>query len=328
MQKVESLYLINTPNKQWISIVPITVCHPFSKNETIMRNVFTKCLFAGLLLFAASSITAQDNEEWGLASYYSDDFQGRETAYGVKYDKDKMTAAHKRHPYGTKLKVTRLDNNKSVIVTVIDKGPYIKGRVVDLSMAAAKQLGLVSDGVAEVKVEVVGRSGTTPEPQKKDEVVKAPSKPEKVPESFDSPEPARKEVASQEEKKASAPAPDTRERGAATPYVPADKSRLVGKEYQKYGLYRIVLEKPGGRGYGVQVASLANYENVFRQVADLQAKWFDNILISIEPSFEQPVYKVILGPFDSESAADNYRKSLASKHKIKGFVVNLSEIQY
>lgn len=296
-----------------------------------MRTVFAKFLFAALFLFAGAALAAQDNEEWGLASYYSDDFQGRETAYGVQYDKNQLTAAHKRHPYGTKLKVTRLDNNKTVVVTVIDKGPYIKGRVVDLSMAAARQLGIVQDGVAEVKVEVVGRSTETPKAKTETAATTAPPKKADLPTAFDNAETARRIAAREEAKKAEAPAApkaDTRERTPNTGYVPANRSRLVGKEYQKYGLYRIVLEQPGNRGFGVQVASLENYENVFKQVADLQAKWFDNILISIEPSFDRPMYKVLLGPFDSESAADNYRKSLASKHKIKGFVVNLGEIQY
>lgn len=296
-----------------------------------MRTVFAKFLFAALFLFAGAALAAQDNEEWGLASYYSDDFQGRETAYGVQYDKNQLTAAHKRHPYGTKLKVTRLDNNKTVVVTVIDKGPYIKGRVVDLSMAAARQLGIVQDGVAEVKVEVVGRSTETPKAKTETAATTAPPKKADLPTAFENAENARRIAALEEAKKAEAPAApkaETRERTPGTRYAPANKSRLVGKEYQKYGLYRIVLEQPGNRGYGVQVASLENYENVFKQVADLQAKWFDNILISIEPSFDRPMYKVLLGPFDSESAADNYRKSLASKHKIKGFVVNLSEIQY
>lgn len=294
-----------------------------------MRNVFARILFAAIFLSAAAGISAQDNEEWGLASYYSDDFQGRETAYGIKYDKTKLTAAHKRHPAGTRLRITRLDNNKTVIVSVIDKGPYIKGRVVDLSMAAAQQLGIVQDGVAEVKVEVVGRSSAQPEPEKKKEetAATAPKKAE-VPTAYDNPESAKRIASPEAEKKTPAATAQTQEKAADSKRATVNRTRLVREDYQKYGLYRIVLERPGGKGFGVQVASLGNYENVFRQVADLQAKWFDNILISIEPSFEQPVYKIILGPFDSESAAETYRKNLVSKHKIKGFVVNLSDIQY
>ena len=61
-----------------------------------------------------------------LAGNYSDEFDGRKTAYGDTYNKEKLTTAHKKHPYGTILKVTRLDNNKSVTVKVIDKGPFIR----------------------------------------------------------------------------------------------------------------------------------------------------------------------------------------------------------
>lgn len=316
--------MASTPNNLWIRIVIYT---DTIQNEPIMRNVFIKVFFASLFLFAATALSGQDSEEWGLASYYSDDFHGRETAYGVVYDKNKLTAAHKRHPNGARLRVTRLDNNKSVVVTVIDKGPYIKGRVVDLSMAAAQQLGIVEDGVAEVKVEVVGRTSAKPEPAKKPEEVTAATTPrERTPTSFET-EGARKTESKPAESKPAAPELKERASGTRTPAT-INRARLVREDFQKYGLYRIVLERPEFIGYGIQVASLENYENVFRQVADLQAKWFDNILVSIEPSFEKPAYKVILGPFPTEAAADTYRKSLASKHKIKGFVVNLSEIQY
>ena len=112
-----------------------------------MKN-FKRFLTLSVFFLVAFSMNAQ---EYGLASYYDDSFQGRKTAYGDTYDKNKFTAAHKKHPKGTKLKVTRLDSKKSVEVTVNDKGPYIKGRVVDLSRVAAERLGLIQDGIAEVK---------------------------------------------------------------------------------------------------------------------------------------------------------------------------------
>lgn len=70
------------------------------------------------------------------ASYYHDKFNGRKTASGVKFDNDKLTAAHKKFPFGTKLKITNEKNNKSVIVAVTDRGPFIKGREIDLSKKA------------------------------------------------------------------------------------------------------------------------------------------------------------------------------------------------
>ena len=82
------------------------------------------------------------------ASYYHDKFDGRKTASGVRFDNDKLTAAHKKFPFGTKLKITNEKNNKSVIVEVTDRGPFIKGREIDLSkkafmdIASNKQSGL------------------------------------------------------------------------------------------------------------------------------------------------------------------------------------------
>jgi rare lipoprotein A len=91
----------------------------------------------------------------GKASFYADKFQGSRTASGEKYKRTKLTAAHKTLPLGTKVKVTNVDNKKSVIVTINDRGPYVEGRIIDVSGAAAEQLGFVNQGIAEVTVEVV-----------------------------------------------------------------------------------------------------------------------------------------------------------------------------
>ena len=107
-----------------------------------MKNLLKIFVFS--LLFA-TSLTAQD-EEFGLASYYSDLFHGKPTASGELYDKTKFSCAHKTFPFGTMLKVTRLDNNKSVQVRVTDRGPFISGRVVEVSRAAADAIGLVHPG--------------------------------------------------------------------------------------------------------------------------------------------------------------------------------------
>lgn len=91
----------------------------------------------------------------GFASYYSDDFIGRKTANGEIYSKNKYTAAHRTLPFGTKLKVTNLRNSKFVFVVVNDRGPFISGRVLDLSYSAAAQLDMIKDGVAEVEIEII-----------------------------------------------------------------------------------------------------------------------------------------------------------------------------
>lgn len=287
------------------------------------------------VLCCSIALSAQSNEEWGIASYYHDSFHGKETAYGVKYNKKSLTAAHRELPYGTMVRVTRLDNNKSVVVKVTDKGPYKRGRVVDLSRAAAERIGLIRDGLTEVKIEVVkrgtGKANTDKKKSssRKERQASAPSNYDNVSrdrivtDAGNAPaKPAK--TTSKSSKKSTATATQSKGRTNKAP-APA---KLVGKEFQKYGLYKISIQKPGEKGFAVQVASLTNYENVFKQVTDLQEKWFDNILISIEEGTRMPAYKILLGPFKEEAAAENYRKNLMKKHKIKGFVVDLNAVEY
>ena len=99
------------------------------------------------------SFTALAQTERGKASYYSKSWSGRKTANGERLHHDSLTCAHKTYPFGTLLKVTNPVNGLSVIVKVTDRGPYVKGRVVDLSVRAAKELGILSQGIAPVIVE-------------------------------------------------------------------------------------------------------------------------------------------------------------------------------
>jgi len=93
--------------------------------------------------------------EVGLASWYGEPFHGRKTASGEVYDMYQLTAAHKTLPLGTSVIVTHVNNGKSVEVTINDRGPFVRGRIIDLSYAAAKALEMVKEGVAKVRVEVL-----------------------------------------------------------------------------------------------------------------------------------------------------------------------------
>lgn len=89
----------------------------------------------------------------GLASFYGKRFHGRRTASGARYDMHALTCAHRSAPFGTRLRVTALESGRSVVVTVTDRGPFKRGRVVDLSLAAARRIGMVKRGVVKVRVE-------------------------------------------------------------------------------------------------------------------------------------------------------------------------------
>jgi rare lipoprotein A len=95
----------------------------------------------------------------GEASYYAHKYHGRTTANGETYDENKMTAAHKTLPFGTTVRVTNLANGKKVVVRINDRGPFVKGRIIDLSFKAAGELDYISRGVVKVRVEVLKVDG-------------------------------------------------------------------------------------------------------------------------------------------------------------------------
>ena len=114
-------------------------------------------LFAFLLLTSCTgkSYFRSGNTQKGLASWYGPDFHGKLTSNREIYNMHALTAAHKTLPFGTYVRVTNLNNGKSVVVRINDRGPFIKGRIIDLSYAAARKLGLDIAGVVPVKIKVL-----------------------------------------------------------------------------------------------------------------------------------------------------------------------------
>jgi rare lipoprotein A len=92
----------------------------------------------------------------GLVSFYADAFHGRRMADGGRYDREALTAAHRLLPFGTRVRVTNLANGKSVVVAITDRGPLLRSRQLDMSRAAARQIGMLSRGVVLARLEVLG----------------------------------------------------------------------------------------------------------------------------------------------------------------------------
>lgn len=250
-------------------------------------NILLKisCLMSMLLL--GYSVFAQQ-DEYGLAVRYSDQFQDTDTSNGELYDANKLTAAHKTLPFGTKVKVTNLDNRKSVVVHINDRGPFIKGHVIDLSGKAATQIGLERDTTAKVKVVAV-KSNT--------KLAVTAEKPKKKASS----------------KSSVAPKP--------TPKKKVAPSRSLGASKES-----VRILKRGDTGYGVQVGYYASESNAMKYVETLKAKWFKSISLNIDDSTGARRYKVILGDYPTRAAADSYLSNLEKKD-IKGFVVNIAKLQ-
>lgn len=118
-------------------------------------------LFALSLLGGCSSVPLKSSPKWigykesGKASFYAMKYQFRKTASGERFNQYSKTAAHKKLPFGTKVKVTNIKNGKSVVVKINDRGPFVKGRIIDLSRSAFSSIGNTDSGVISVEIEVI-----------------------------------------------------------------------------------------------------------------------------------------------------------------------------
>lgn len=118
----------------------------------IMKPGLSACVVACALAGAAPG-PALAFTQTGVASYYGPELQGRRTASGERFNKEALTAAHRTAPFGARLRVTNLANGRSVVVRVNDRGPFVRGRIVDVSQGAARQIGMQGRGIARVRVE-------------------------------------------------------------------------------------------------------------------------------------------------------------------------------
>lgn len=291
-----------------------------------MNRLILPLLFFALFCCLSSSLAAQ---ETGIAEVYPSSFKGKLTSSGSEYKPEAMTAAHKMHGIGTMLRVTRTDEaaRRWTMVKVNDRGPYTSGHIIALSKAAAQRLGIDENSTATVVIEVISQPysnntstpKTSAEPPQKVKVNTAPPA-------------AGYERASDYYNYSTSPASSqfTEKGTQATPQTKPAAMPVVRQGYTPFGLYKIALQLPKRQGFGVQVMSLSRPENLLEQIALLQQKWFDDVLVSIEPgggfSGTEPVYKIILGPFPTEQQAKIYKDNLKQKFKMDGFVVDLGEI--
>ncbi|RMF03173.1 MAG: septal ring lytic transglycosylase RlpA family protein [Bacteroidetes bacterium] len=246
-----------------------------------MQNSLMLC--CALALFSIT-LSAQ---EVGTASYYHPGLDGQKTSSGQRYRHDKKTAASRNYPFGTILRVTRIDNNKSTEVRVNDCGPRRQDRIIDLSGAAAEELDLIRDGLAQVRIEVV-KMGKGRQPCGASYSV--------------APTPSSYENTGSERVAAKAP---------ATPKGPA----IDGQ-----GTFRADALRPIDSGFGVQVGAYRDYDNAANQAKAMQDKGYSKVLVRLQGNMHQ----VILGPFSTREEANTYRNNLWKNYRVKGFVTPLA----
>jgi rare lipoprotein A len=284
------------------------------KSSIMRRTLFAICCLCTAFLTGTAHV-AYNQEQFGKVGYYADSFQGKKTANGERYDKDALTCAHKSLPFGTKLRVTRLDNKKSVVVRVNDRGPFTEGYVVDLSRAAARQVDLIKAGVARCKIEVIEDSDAS----ETDDLSPAQysTLQKKTPAKTES-----SKIAMLKPKGGKTPERPVAYNTDEDP-VPAAAAPAVNSE-----LYKVDLKKSEKKGFGVQVGTLYDADNVLPIITKLQSQWPNKVLVSVETNEADDVstYRVIVGPYPERKAAEAQQKSAAKKGYKKCFVVELNSL--
>lgn len=296
------------------------------------------------LLSLTTTLSAQlvGETENGLASYYSNEYQGAETAYGVIYDRNDLVAAHRLYPQNSVVRVRNAENGKTVNVRIIDKGPFIRGRIIELSERAAANIGLLGKETVPVELTLISTPDqsaapvlneptpvvvTTPPPVAPAEIpATANDRPVATPQPAPatSPAPAAAPAKKAEVVQTNAPTPTVSASAAQVKATPVGSGSLARTETFAPGIYKIELKKPSAGDFGVQVGSFVDLDGAMDKVAQLQSKWFDNILIERFGTGPGSIFKVVLGPFETQKSAARYASDLKSRYKIDGFTVNIS----
>jgi rare lipoprotein A len=238
-----------------------------------------------------------DYDETGIASWYGPTFYGRSTANGERFDADALTAAHRTLPMPVNVRVTNLDNGKSLIVRVNDRGPFAKGRIIDLSERAATLLGYKQQGTARVRVTFVGRAdlkGGFPSSESPPEIASAVQAAPTGRIVANDLEPIPGAATLPPEQPAQLPAPPVRTADTAVSTQPTGIVTTVPVPAETH-LY-------------VQAGAFSSYPNALR----LQARLGSGIQISTITQNGQKLYRLRLGPFDELGEADRALARLSS----------------
>lgn len=282
----------------------------------IRQTLFT---LVALAILATGGVVlssfAENAAEIGKCGYYADSFQGRPTANGEKYNKDALTCSHKTLAFGTKIRVTRLDNKKAVVVRVNDRGPFIEGYIVDVSSAAAKELDIIKVGSTRVKIEVV-------ESAESSRVTDAQGEAEALASNTQTTNNQSNIAVAKPITYNQTTAVNTSPKGVATPTT----TQNVEKVAPTSNLFKVDIKPSEKKGFGIQVTSLSDANNVLPIINELQAKYPGKVLVNVvRDEFNNPTYKVFVGPFPDKKSADAAKKTVAQKYK-KTMVVDLSGI--
>jgi rare lipoprotein A len=252
-------------------------------------------LVAFVVLYQVSfwSAAQKNFTQRGLASYYADYFHGRNTASGQKYNKHELTCAHRTLPFGSMLRVQNLRNGRETVLKVTDRGPFKSNRILDVSRAAAAQLGMLQAGSAMVFIELIGSGG-------------------QIDASDDDKAAAR--ITNREDE--AERKPTTTGKDPATPASSGTATAASGQWFRQAGIYT-----PEGKAvqtppYLLQTGVFSSHENAQYQCKEIRNSGYSRVYIWVVPRKSMPSkldYKVLVGGYDSEDLTARAKAELATK---------------
>lgn len=273
-----------------------------------------------LLFFTLQLLAAQT--EYGVASYYGTQFHGRPTASGEKYNQFALTAAHKTLPLGTVVKVTNAQNKKSVYVKINDRGPFIKGRVIDLSTKAAEMLGYRNKGTAYVKIEIVNEDKAPDDLMEasldvaSQNGIKSNDSTTVITKNKNA---SWKEIPTVEDEKTKE---DKSTGTLATNKNDKDESPLTtlkdanSEATTNRSAYYVItkLDKSKSGFYGLQLGVFSDMNTILSIIADLEADYKQPLLVEQMDLNGKTVYKLYMGKYQNRAYADALKSVLADKY--------------
>lgn len=230
-----------------------------------------------------------DYKEEGLASYIPDKFNLRESASGEIFDNSQLLGAHPKLPFGTMVKITNFQNKKSIVVRIIDRGPFAYGRMIDISKSAARQIGLIELGSAKVEMHILSMPKNNNYSTSNEET-KNP-----------------KEI-----KKSDNTNPNNNTNNNTSTNNSNEKF-VIGKIYNTEGKIQVF------SNWGVQVASFKNFELAKKHTQNLKTKGLSTSMMYIFVENDTK-YCVWYGNFLTKNDADNLKNNILTQYNVAGFV--------
>jgi rare lipoprotein A len=245
--------------------------------------------FVLYFLFSLSSV-AYTQTQIGKGSFYDDKFEGRQTANGEIYKHSLPTAAHRKLAFGTKVKVTNLQNYKTAIVTINDRGPFIKGRIIDLSRSVAQSLDMPNNSIIEVKIEVLKDQNVT--------IALSPISPSTLQTTAIKPS-SNKEVTS------------------------TDLQMKSENDHEVNEFYQMNINEITPDFFGLQIASFQDTDNLLRMANRLKVTYNTEVLVQIKTVSGLKIYTIILGQYNNRQAAEEFQDKIVSNYP-ESFIIDMT----